>query len=73
MRFPIAALLTFEVNSDLHPVDAERCSPGTSCSIRPVWRLLERRVNVLLEGVTLADLMRDEAEVYQIAGAVAGY
>ena len=79
MRFTIAARLqaservTFEVNCDLHPVDAERCSPGTSCSIRPVWRLLERRVNELLEGITLADVMRDEAEVYQIAGAVAGY
>lgn len=64
--------VTFEVNCDLHPVDAERCSPGTACSIRPVWRLLERRINEVLAGVTLADLLHAEPEVYQIAGVAAG-
>ncbi len=63
--------ITFEVNCDLHPVDAERCSPGTPCSIRPVWRLLERRINEVLAGVTLADLLHAEPEVYQIAGVAA--
>ena len=63
---------TFEVNCDLHPVDPERCSPGSSCSIRPVWRLLEQRINELLAGVSLADLMHDEPQVYQIAGASVG-
>ncbi len=64
--------VTFEVNCDLHPVDPERCSPEASCSIRPVWRMLERRINELLAGITLADLMRDEPQVYQIAGVAAG-
>ncbi|PYP72808.1 MAG: hypothetical protein DMD41_07735 [Gemmatimonadetes bacterium] len=63
---------TFEVNCDLHPVDPQRCSPGSSCSIRPVWRLLEQRINELLAGVSLADLMHDEPQVYQIAGASVG-
>jgi Rrf2 family protein len=63
--------VTFEVNCDLHPVDAERCNPGTPCSIRPVWRLLERRINDLLAGISLADLLHAEPEVYQIAGAAA--
>ena len=64
--------VTFEVNCDLHRVDAERCDPGTACSIRPVWRLLERRINDLLAGITLADLQHAEPEVYQIAGVAAG-
>lgn len=64
--------VTFEVNCDLHPVDAERCDPGTACSIRPVWRLLERRINDVLSGISLADLLRAEPEVYQIAGATVG-
>ena len=64
--------VTFEVNCDLHRVDDERCDPSTACSIRPVWRLLERRINDLLAGITLADLMHAEPEVYQIAGAAAG-
>lgn len=64
--------VTFEVNCDLHPVDPQRCSPDASCSIRPVWRMLQRRINDALAGVSLADLTREESEVYQIAGVVAG-
>lgn len=65
--------VTFEVNCDRHQVDAHRCSPDSSCSIRPVWRMLERRINDFLSGVTLADLTHDEARLYQITGiSVAG-
>lgn len=64
--------VTFEVNCDLHPVDPHRCSPEASCSIRPVWRMLERCINELLAGITLADLTHDEAQVYQIAGVTVG-
>lgn len=64
--------VTFEVNCDLHQVDAQRCSPDAACSIRPVWRMLERRINEVLSGVTLADLLRPEPEVHQIAGVAAG-
>ncbi len=64
--------VTFEVNCDLHPVDPQRCSPEASCSIRPVWRMLEQRINDLLASVSLADLMHDEHELYQIAGVMAG-
>jgi Rrf2 family protein len=51
---------TFEVNCESHPVDAERCHPGTSCSIRPVWLALQQRVDELLGGISLADLMKQE-------------
>ena len=64
--------VTFEVNCDLHPVDHKRCSPGASCTIRPVWRMLEQRINELLSSISLADLLHDEPAVYQIAGMIAG-
>jgi Rrf2 family transcriptional regulator, iron-sulfur cluster assembly transcription factor len=64
--------VTFEINCDLHPVDPQRCSPDASCSIRPVWRMLEQRINELLGSISLADLMHAEPELYQIAGAMGG-
>jgi Rrf2 family protein len=64
-------LVTFEVNCDLHPVDPRRCDPRTDCSIRPVWRVLERRINDVLSGVSLGDLQHDQLEIYQTAGSVA--
>ena len=64
--------VTFEVNCDLHPVDPQRCSPDAACSIRPVWRMLERRINEVLSGISLADLTHAESEVYQITGAATG-
>jgi Rrf2 family protein len=57
---------TFEVNCDVHPIDAERCSPGTPCTIRPVWHALQRRIDGFLGSVTLADLMRDETQVQEL-------
>ena len=51
---------TFEINCATHPVDAERCSPGSACSIRPVWHALQARVDELLRGITLADLLKDQ-------------
>lgn len=59
---------TFEINCDTHQVDSERCGPGSQCSIRPVWQALRFRVDELLKGVTLADLMQDEAKVQELVG-----
>ena len=59
---------TFEVNCDTHPVDAERCSPGSTCSIRPIWHALQQRVDELLAGISLADLMKQEAQVQDLVG-----
>jgi Rrf2 family protein len=57
---------TFEVNCDRHQVDAERCDPGSSCSIRPVWQALQRRVDDLLAGISVADLMHQEPRVQEL-------
>lgn|SRR5690349_21123481 len=59
---------TFEVNCDRHPVDSERCDPGGACSIRPVWQALQRRVDDLLAGISVADLMKEEAQVQELVG-----
>ena len=59
---------TFEVNCDSHPVDAERCSPDSTCSIRPVWHALQQRVDELLASISLADLMKQESQVQELVG-----
>ena len=53
----------FEMNCVSHPVDSERCSPGSPCTIRPVWQALQRRIDDFLGSVTLADLLKDERVV----------
>lgn len=57
---------TFEVNCDVHPVSPERCRSGGTCSLRPVWRELQRRVDDLLASISLADLKGRESEVQSL-------
>jgi len=60
---------TFEVNCDVHRVNPERCNPETACSIRPVWRLLQRRINETLASVRISDLTGNVAvEEQHLAG-----
>jgi Rrf2 family transcriptional regulator, iron-sulfur cluster assembly transcription factor len=54
---------TFDLHCVSHPVAEERCSDATSCSIRPVWVLLQSKIDEVLEGVKLADLLPEEREV----------
>lgn len=61
----------FEINCEAHPFDGERCHPDGNCSIRPVWQALRDRVDEFLKGVSLADLMHDEAKVRRLVGAPA--
>jgi len=60
--------VTFEVNCDLHPVDPHRCSPDASCSIRPVWVMLQQKIDEVLQEVKLADLLQDEGRVRKRVG-----
>ena len=57
---------TFEVNCADHPVDAERCQSHLSCSLRPIWRALQSRIDGLLSQIRLADLLREEPEVVEL-------
>lgn len=70
VREVIAAseLTTFEVHCLTHPVEEERCSASHSCSIRPVWMMLQRKIDDVLDSVRLADLLQDESIVRQRVG-----
>jgi Rrf2 family protein len=54
---------TFDLHCVSHPVGEERCSSSHNCSIRPVWMLLQRKIDDVLDGVRLADLLSHESEV----------
>jgi len=54
---------TFDLHCVTHPVEEERCSASHTCSIRPVWLLLQRKIDDVLQSVCLADLMMEEGEV----------
>jgi Rrf2 family protein len=61
-------LTTFDLHCVTHPVDAGRCAEAENCSIRPVWMLLQRRIDEVLEGVRLSDLLADESVVRDRVG-----
>lgn len=61
-------LTTFDLHCVSHPVDAERCAEAENCSIRPVWMLLQRRIDEVLDSVKLSDLLDDESAVRDRVG-----
>jgi Rrf2 family protein len=61
-------LATFDLHCVSHPVDSERCAASGECSIRPVWVLLQQKIDDVLGGVYLADLLHAEGEVRQRVG-----
>lgn len=61
-------LSTFELHCVSHPVDSTRCADSAECSIRPVWLLLQQRIDEVLESVCLQDLLAQESTVRQRVG-----
>src|SRR3954467_7231766 len=61
-------LETFDLHCVSHPVETDRCSASHLCSIRPVWMLLQKKIDDVLEGVSLADLLHDEPVVRERVG-----
>ncbi|HUQ47552.1 MAG TPA: Rrf2 family transcriptional regulator [Gemmatimonadaceae bacterium] len=61
-------LETFDLHCVSHPVETDRCSASHNCSIRPVWVLLQTKIDEVLQGVTLADLLHDEPVVRERVG-----
>jgi len=59
---------TFDLHCVSHPVGTERCAESQSCSIRPVWVLLQQKIDDVLESVHLGDLLVDEQTVRQRVG-----
>lgn len=56
-------LSTFDLHCVSNPVDSMRCAEANTCSIRPVWVMLQQRIDEVLDGVKLADLLADERAV----------
>ncbi|MBK6455571.1 MAG: Rrf2 family transcriptional regulator [Gemmatimonadetes bacterium] len=54
---------TFDLHCVSHPIAEERCSESQNCSIRPVWLMLQQRIDDALDSVRLADLLQDETSV----------
>lgn len=61
-------LETFDLHCLSHPVEEDRCNASHNCSIRPVWMLLQRKIDDVLEGVCLADLLHEEPVVREKVG-----
>lgn len=70
VRDVIAAseLSTFDLHCVSHPVGADRCADSGNCSIRPVWMLLQQKIDEVLQSVNLEDLLEDEPAVRQRVG-----
>ncbi|MBK6488577.1 MAG: Rrf2 family transcriptional regulator [Gemmatimonadetes bacterium] len=54
---------TFDLHCISHPVAEERCAESQNCSIRPVWLMLQQRIDEALDSVRLSDLLMDEPAV----------
>ncbi len=63
-----AELTTFDLHCVSHPVSEERCSDACGCSIRPVWVLLQQKIDDVLQSVSLADLLVPEMVVRERVG-----
>jgi Rrf2 family protein len=63
-----AELVTFDLHCETHPLDSERCAQSCDCSIRPVWMMLQKKIDEVLDSVCLADLLVGEPEVRQKIG-----
>ena len=61
-------LETFDLHCLSHPVEVDRCAASHNCSIRPVWVLLQTKIDDVLEGVCLADLLHEEPIVRERVG-----
>jgi len=70
IRAVIAAseMATFDLHCLSHPVEEERCSASHACSIRPVWQLLQQKIDDVLEGIRISDLLNEESEVRALIG-----
>ncbi len=61
-------LSTFDLHCVSHPIGEDRCADSGNCSIRPVWILLQQKIDEVLGSVSLDDLLVDEPAVRQRVG-----
>jgi Rrf2 family protein len=61
-------LETFDLHCVSHPIHADRCAVSHNCSIRPIWVMLQQKIDNVLESVHLSDLLEDEPAVRERVG-----
>lgn len=61
-------LETFDLHCISHPVEEARCAASHNCSIRPIWVMLQQKIDNVLESVHLSDLLEDEPAVRERVG-----
>jgi Rrf2 family protein len=61
-------LQTFELQCVAHPISEDRCGTGSECSIRPVWQLLQLKIDEVLASVRLSDLVQPELSLREPIG-----
>jgi Rrf2 family transcriptional regulator, iron-sulfur cluster assembly transcription factor len=61
-------LETFDLHCVSHPVEEERCAASHNCSIRPIWVMLQQKIDDVLDSVHLSDLLHDEPTVRERIG-----
>jgi Rrf2 family protein len=61
-------LETFDLHCVSHPVEESRCAASHSCSIRPIWIMLQQKIDDVLDSVHLSDLLDDEPAVRERVG-----
>lgn len=59
---------TFDLHCVSHPLSSDRCSDASQCSIRPVWLMLQSKIDEVLDNVNLLDLLSEEAIVREKVG-----
>lgn len=61
-------LETFDLHCVTNPIGHDRCSTSHNCSIRPVWMMLQKKIDYVLDSVSLSDLLHDEPTVRERVG-----
>lgn len=61
-------LETFDLHCVSNPIGEDRCSTSHDCSIRPVWMMLQKKIDMVLDSVSLSDLLEDESTVRERVG-----
>jgi Rrf2 family iron-sulfur cluster assembly transcriptional regulator len=50
----------FEVLCENKPISSQRCSPGATCGLRPVWYALKEHISDFLKNYTIEHILSDE-------------
>ena len=50
---------------ETHAPDLSICTNTHDCSIRSFWRIIQRSIDKVMEGLTLSDLMGNEREFFE--------